>query len=205
MYFLPFVLRISELCATITQDTGLDFAENQWGWKQMSWEEYDHMLTSKEKHQHSGPWRDVEGDHSPSPMGVKLGWAVSETPDCPSSRAQGQGTRPAPSTGEHRWPEAKHAAVLAAGTKSRSQLRTVGKERDVWSKRSFTTSKAPSEITCFQGLRFWYFGLYSGKHCYKHKAATEGLTEPKIGNVFNTLSRTEMQQFSYHTTKILLI
>lgn len=41
------------------------------------------MFTSKEKHPHSGPWRDVP------PMAVRLGWAAGEqlswgTPDCPS-------------------------------------------------------------------------------------------------------------------------
>lgn len=36
MHFLPFVLRNSEISATVTQDTDLDFAENQWNWKEMS-------------------------------------------------------------------------------------------------------------------------------------------------------------------------
>lgn len=123
--------------------------------KQTSREEFGHMFTSQEKHHRSGPWRDVEGDHSLRALAVKLGWAVAveQLRDTWLSQQRGTGAGHTSSTG-HRWPEDKHVVALAVGTKRRRQQRTAGEEMDAWSKRSFATSEALSscEATCSQGL-----------------------------------------------------
>lgn len=90
-----------------------------------------------------------------------------------------------------------HWQQRQTGGQKNRQLERKWCELFVWSKKNFTINKTLSSCWSHMFTRpaqaarsvgvpvFWWFGLYSGKHPYKHKAGFEVLLEPKpkVSNV----------------------
>lgn len=130
-------------------------------------------------------------------MAVKLGWAVGvqweQLRDIWQSQQQGRGAGHTSSTGHRRAQVTRGQARGHAGSRDKEEVapkdswrgngcliqEELYHQRDteqLWS-HMFTRPAQAAGPAAVPG--FWYFDLSSGKHCYKHKAGVEGLTEPK--------------------------